>query len=396
LTGAPTGVTATASIAITGNSGTLTINTTAGVAAGTYPLTVTLDGATSGIFNLVVQTTPPPPVASITVTGAGGATTITSNGGTLQMSASVQPTNAVQTVTWSVTNGTGRATINSSGLLTAVSNGTVTVRATATDGSGVSGTHVITISGQVHTLTVINGSGSGVYAAGSSVRITANNASIGMEFDRWTIDGGTIDNPIGSTTFFTMPAHNVTVRANYKEMGNKTAWDAASALIEGRTFTIDQRDAGTSSEARVPLAERINELIRPTGFFITHHDIVVFYFNPAISGSSERSLNGVNGAIGFRVTPPNLLSAYASGIITATPFDPTSNAAVTPSALKAWNNNGVLHVSGLTEGEQWQVYNLSGVLIHQAEAAAAEAKIILSERGVYIVKSGSQTIIAVY
>ncbi len=57
------------------------------------------------------------------------------------------PSNATnKTVTWSITNGTGLATINSStGLVTASDNGTVTARATANDGSGIYGTLIITI-----------------------------------------------------------------------------------------------------------------------------------------------------------------------------------------------------------------------------------------------------------
>ncbi|WP_169513438.1 Ig-like domain-containing protein, partial [Flexithrix dorotheae] len=77
-------------------------------------------------------------VNSISVQGQGGATSITTKGGTLQMEATVLPANADDTTyTWSVTNGTGEATIDSRGLLTAVSNGIVTVTATANDGSGV-------------------------------------------------------------------------------------------------------------------------------------------------------------------------------------------------------------------------------------------------------------------
>jgi hypothetical protein len=89
-------------------------------------------------------------VDSITVTGAGGASTITENGGTLLMSASVLPETAVdKSVTWSVaTLVGGTATISAAGLLTATGNGTVTVTATANDGSGVTGTKVITISNQ--------------------------------------------------------------------------------------------------------------------------------------------------------------------------------------------------------------------------------------------------------
>ena len=78
--------------------------------------------------------TPPAsiPVTAVTVVGAGNETVITVNGGTLQMYAHIDPHDATdQTVTWSVINGTGSASISASGLLTAISNGTVTVKATS-------------------------------------------------------------------------------------------------------------------------------------------------------------------------------------------------------------------------------------------------------------------------
>ncbi|MCL2022616.1 MAG: Ig-like domain-containing protein, partial [Betaproteobacteria bacterium] len=119
------------------------------------------------------------PVTGITVTGAGNATTITTNGGTLQMAAAVTPGNASnQTVTWSVTPA-GRATINASGLLTATGNGTVTVTATATDGSGISGSTTITISGQSGTGTVPV-TGITVTGAGNATTITTNGGTLQM------------------------------------------------------------------------------------------------------------------------------------------------------------------------------------------------------------------------
>jgi len=80
------------------------------------------------------------PVSSITIQGQGGATTISTPSGTLQMITTIAPANATnQNVSWTVINGTGTATINSLGVLTALTNGTVTVQATAQDGSSVSG-----------------------------------------------------------------------------------------------------------------------------------------------------------------------------------------------------------------------------------------------------------------
>lgn len=88
-------------------------------------------------------------VSSIVVQGEGGASTITTVSGTLQMEATVLPANSDDlTYGWSVVDGTGSATISSNGLLTAVSDGTVTVTATANDASGITGDIIITISNQ--------------------------------------------------------------------------------------------------------------------------------------------------------------------------------------------------------------------------------------------------------
>lgn len=88
-------------------------------------------------------------VSSILVQGQGGISVITVDNGTLQMEAAVLPINADDgSFIWAVTNGTGTAAIDSNGLLTATSNGTVTVIAIANDDSNVTGSIVITISNQ--------------------------------------------------------------------------------------------------------------------------------------------------------------------------------------------------------------------------------------------------------
>lgn len=85
-------------------------------------------------------------VTSITVTGQGGATMV-GVGADLQMLAAILPVTATdQTIRWTVINGTGLATINEfTGLLTGALAGTVTVRATAQDGSTVYGETVISV-----------------------------------------------------------------------------------------------------------------------------------------------------------------------------------------------------------------------------------------------------------
>ncbi len=96
-------------------------------------------------------------VTGITVTGAGDATSITTDNGTLQLNAAVSPDNATNTaVIWSVQNGTGQASINPSGLVTAIADGTVTAIASATDGSGITGSLELTITGQTPEIVLVS------------------------------------------------------------------------------------------------------------------------------------------------------------------------------------------------------------------------------------------------
>ncbi|MEQ8241097.1 MAG: Ig-like domain-containing protein [Cyclobacteriaceae bacterium] len=79
------------------------------------------------------------PVTAITVSGANNITTVTI-GETLELSATIEPLDATtDAVEWSVDN-TSIATIDASGVITGVAEGSVTVTATATDGSGITGT----------------------------------------------------------------------------------------------------------------------------------------------------------------------------------------------------------------------------------------------------------------
>lgn len=123
----------------------------------------------------------PVAVTDINVTETGSAAVITTDNGTLQMLAEVLPTFATsQTVTWTVTNGTGTATINAEGLLTAVTDGTVTVTATSVSAGTVNGSAVITLSNQktVNVANLVELKVALGNANFTTINITANIASI--------------------------------------------------------------------------------------------------------------------------------------------------------------------------------------------------------------------------
>ena len=67
-------------------------------------------------------------------------------------------------------------------------------------------------------VTVTNGTGSGNYAEGETVTITANAASDGEMFDKWEVVSGsiTLADATSETTTFTMPAGEVSVKATYR------------------------------------------------------------------------------------------------------------------------------------------------------------------------------------
>jgi uncharacterized protein YjdB len=89
-------------------------------------------------------------VENISINTEADSLVISTDGGSLQMNAIISPADAaVQTVNWSVINGTGEASIDTHGLLTAIRNGNVTIRAAANDNSGVYGEALIRITGQV-------------------------------------------------------------------------------------------------------------------------------------------------------------------------------------------------------------------------------------------------------
>lgn len=124
--------------------------------------------------------------------------TLTARGQTLQLAASVSPSSAAnKAVTWKSSN-TGIASVDSSGKVTAVANGTATVTATAKDGSGKAASckisvsissgspapapapstpstpsNVKTASGTASTSVSISGNGTG-FMAGETLQLTAS------------------------------------------------------------------------------------------------------------------------------------------------------------------------------------------------------------------------------
>ncbi len=105
-------------------------------------------------------------------------------------------------------------------------------------------------SNPTYALTVINGSGSGSYEAGTTVIIVANDPAKGLEFSSWTVNAGTVTLPSYkvSATTITMPKETVVVTANYvaKTSGTGTSSSSSDSKKDtgkkssGTTVVIDK------------------------------------------------------------------------------------------------------------------------------------------------------------
>jgi uncharacterized protein YjdB len=179
-------------------TGEASVNSTGLITAktnGTVKIIATANDG-SGVFGelIVTITNQIIPVESITISPPSG-TAITKDKGSMQMNAAILPDHATnKSVSWSVVNETGKASISTSGLLTAEKDGTVKVIASANDGSGVKGNVFVTISNQqilVETISIIdnlakdtiNGIGTKLTLSTSIIPLNATNQNV-----TWSIE----------------------------------------------------------------------------------------------------------------------------------------------------------------------------------------------------------------
>jgi hypothetical protein len=104
---------------------------------------------------LITLTNQTVPVTGLTVTTQGNVpATITTNGGSLQMVATITPANASnQNVTWSIVPVSGTASIGTNGLVTAITNGTVYAKAVSVANPSAKDSVLITITNQIVAVT---------------------------------------------------------------------------------------------------------------------------------------------------------------------------------------------------------------------------------------------------
>ena len=142
----------------------------------TRPLTagtqyfIKIRGASTSVSGNSVLSVSAAQISPTGVTVSPGSSSV-SAGGTKQLSASVSPAGALQSVTWSSGN-TAIATVSSSGLVFALSPGEVTITAAAAASSSVKGTATVTVAPSANSYAIIS-FGDNLYFDSSDSPLTA-------------------------------------------------------------------------------------------------------------------------------------------------------------------------------------------------------------------------------
>lgn len=148
-------------------------------------------------------------------------------GETRQLSATVLPSGASQSVTWSVFSGSSVASVSSSGLVTAKAVGSATVRATSTEDNSIYKDCNISVRNPMAKLSV--SASSGEIERGTQITLTATPASARIYY---TLDGS---NPEDNGILYTNPI-TITQDITLKAFAEEDNYERSSIL--SRTYTV--------------------------------------------------------------------------------------------------------------------------------------------------------------
>lgn len=271
------------------------------VKAGTVQVTATLAfGPTPRPADSKTLTITPVAVSSINLS-ATSAQVI--KGSSLQINAEVLPVFAEnKTLIWSVINGTGEANINQDGLLTAVKAGSVTVKASATDGSNVEKTFDVTINPlKVADIQVTLNGGGTTIGNHQNVQLlytvlpeAADNKSL-----TWSVVNGTGEANIDQNGMLTtIKIGTVTVTAAANDGSN------VKAIVE---FTIEPLKV---SSITITSPGNVTSMINKSTLQLSA-DIL-----PALADNKSFTWNVVNTTGEANISETGLLSAVKPGNVT--------------------------------------------------------------------------------
>lgn len=308
------------------------------------------------------------PVDSVTISTVNDVSVINTIGGTLQFTAVVLPTNADnKAVTWSVTNGTGEATISSNGLLSAVADGTVTVKAASNSDPARSATKLITISNQ--------------NVLASSISLTSEDDRSFIDDYQGTLQMGVIVLPasaVNKDVIWSVEngSGSATINANglLTAVSNGTvivrATSAAVSSVFGtKTITISNQDTSAVLSVEISSADDVVIIDTFQGTLQFVAEVL-----PADAEDKSITWSVINGTGSGTITENGLLTAVSNGTLSVRATS-VSNPSVFDELEVTISNQEVIVTSVvLTSANDAQVIDVfGGTLQFDVEVLPADA-----------------------
>ena len=227
--------------------------------------------------------------------------------------------------------------------------------------------------------------------AGASVTLTATPAGANYSLVRWDISPANVTWTSGSATTpsatFTMPAGSVTVTPVFQYSPSPPPIPPQYA----RRITVEQTIGGTLTADKQYAATRdtVTLTITPdTGY--TLEEIIIY--QTGTTTPTDVEIQGTGNTRTF------FMPAYDVTVTAHFAFGEVANEQLTMNNEQwgAWTHDGVLYISGLTQGKPLHIYNIFGQLVYQATVVSDKAAIPLPARGLYIIQTNNQTLKTVY
>jgi uncharacterized protein YjdB len=335
------------------------------------------------------------PVTAVTVSVENDASaTITVDGGTLQLEATIVPANATNTdVIWTITEGADFATVDANGVVTAIANGTVTVRATAADGT-VYGDITITVTGQVIPVTAVtvsveNDAPATITTDGGTLQLEAAIApSNATNTDvTWTITEGADYATVDANGVVTATANGtVTVRAT---AADGTVYGEITVTITGQVIAVTAITVTVENDAEPTITTQGGTLQ------------LIATVTPADATVTDVTWSITEGADFATVDTNGVVTAIANGTVTvrATAADGTVYGEievtinltmglgdVTALRFSIYPNptTGILNISANSAVKDVMVYNMLGQQVLHGNQNQVNLQV--AEQGVYSVQ----------
>jgi hypothetical protein len=188
-----------------------------------------------------------------------------------------------------------------------------------------------------YALTVINGTASGNYPAGTVVSIAANVPSAGQAFQNWT--GATVANVNAAATTLTMPAAATTVTANYAAIPAPVITSVNPASVPIGTFGLSVAGTGFQATSQATLSGKAL-----TTSYVSATQLAVSGFNTTSGTANLVVANGTVASSPFslQLGPANALVSVnaARHFLQQAAFGPTSADAANVQQLgfQGWLN----------------------------------------------------------